>query len=238
MIISEPWMFDLLQKLLPLRKGVFIDIGVNTGQTLIKLKAVQDDREWVGFEPNPKCVYYVSELIKANQFRHCRLIPVGIFSREAILELEFYSDSDTDQAASVIENFRPGEKVFERVFIPVSSFERVNLLLGLQEIGIIKIDVEGAETEVMDSLRDALRKLRPLVMMEILPCYTSDNETRIGRQSQIEEMLRLLEYRIFRVMKPDGIKLEGLAPIAEIGIHGDLNMCEYVMAPAEIAGSI
>ena len=36
--ITEFWMCNLIRKLLSLKKGVFIDVGINIGQTLIKLQ--------------------------------------------------------------------------------------------------------------------------------------------------------------------------------------------------------
>jgi FkbM family methyltransferase len=236
--ISEVWMYELLKILLPLRKGTFIDIGVNLGQTLIKLRSVDRDMEWVGFEPNPKCVYYVMQLIKANHFQNCRLLPIGIFDGEEIFELELYSDAESDPSASMIRNFRPGEKVFERMFIPAFSFEKVNQLLKLKQIAIIKIDVEGAEWEVLNSLQSAIRSHRPIIMMEILPCYNIANEQRVMRQEKIEILLSDLNYKLFRVFKPNWIKFEKLEPIEKIGIHDDMNKCEYVMVPAEIADRI
>jgi len=50
-------MIDLLKKILLLKDGVFIDIGMNLGQTLIKLKCVDPNIRYFGFEPNPGCVY-------------------------------------------------------------------------------------------------------------------------------------------------------------------------------------
>lgn len=41
---SEPWMIDLLAALLHQRSGAFLDVGVNVGQTLIKVKAIDSDR--------------------------------------------------------------------------------------------------------------------------------------------------------------------------------------------------
>jgi FkbM family methyltransferase len=236
--ISEVWMYELLKILLPLRKGAFIDIGVNLGQTLIKLRSVDREREWVGFEPNPKCVSYAMQLIKANHFQNCRLLPVGIFDGEEIFELDFYSDAESDPSASMIRNFRPDEKVFERIFIPAFSFDKVNQLLDLKQIAIIKIDVEGAEWEVLNSMQNAIRKHRPILMMEILPCYNLANEPRIMRQQKIEVLLSELSYKLFRVFKPDWKKFVKLESIEKIGIHDNMNMCEYVMVPVEIADMI
>jgi FkbM family methyltransferase len=236
--ISEDWMYVVLNKLLPLFNGAFIDIGVNVGQTLIKLKTVNKDIEWIGFEPNPKCTYYALQLIKSNDFQNCRLVPVGIFNRDDILELEFYSDSDTDPSASLIQNFRPGEKVFDRIIIPVTTFEKANSLLRLSAVAVIKIDVEGAEPEVLNSLQSVINQYRPLLMMEILPCYTTDNEHRIKRQQSIEAILRGLSYKIFRIVKRNLREFEQFESIESIGIHDNLDMCEYVMVPVELADKI
>lgn len=104
-IISETWMIDILQKINNLKQGVFFDVGVNTGQTLIKLKSVNPTIEYIGFEPNPKCVFYVDELIKANQFSNCSLIPVALMQQNELLKLHFYSETATDAAASLIQKF-------------------------------------------------------------------------------------------------------------------------------------
>ena len=123
------------------------------------------------------------------------------------------------------------------MFIPVYCFEKINTLLDLKQIAIIKIDVEGAEWEVLNSMQNPIREQRPLLMMEILPCYSLANEDRIRRQEKIEKLLSGLNYRMFRVIKLDEYKFEKLDPIEKIGIHDDMNGCEYVMAPAEISGN-
>jgi hypothetical protein len=91
---TEPWMIDLLAKVLQKRSGAFLDVGVNVGQTLVKIKALDPDREYIGFEPNPACVFYVQNLINANSFPNCTLIPVGLFTKDCILSLDFLDYPD------------------------------------------------------------------------------------------------------------------------------------------------
>src|SRR2546423_15720410 len=54
---SEPWMVDALARLFALagRPGL-IDVGVNIGQTPLKLRSIDRDRRYVGFETNPFCI--------------------------------------------------------------------------------------------------------------------------------------------------------------------------------------
>src|SRR5687767_11314100 len=65
--LSEEWMCDVIEKLLSVKTGGFIDIGVNVGQTLIKLKLVDANVSYIGFDPNPVCVFYTKTLIKKNK---------------------------------------------------------------------------------------------------------------------------------------------------------------------------
>lgn len=77
-VSSEPWLSGALIKLLPLRKGLFVDVGANLGQTLIKLKSIKPARGYVGFEPNPACVFYLRELIRRHAFENSEIIPAGL----------------------------------------------------------------------------------------------------------------------------------------------------------------
>ena len=59
-------MSEVIQRLFKLKSGAFIDVGVNLGQTLLKVAAIDPGRAYVGFEPNPACVDYVWKLIETN----------------------------------------------------------------------------------------------------------------------------------------------------------------------------
>jgi hypothetical protein len=63
--------------------------------------------------------------------------------------------------------------------------------------------------------------------------YDVRNVERVQRQSTIEDLLRQIEYRVFRIMKAPSGTLCGLQPIEAIGIHGDLQLCDYVLCHAE-----
>jgi FkbM family methyltransferase len=230
LFMSEPWMIDLLKAIVPLSKGTFVDVGVNVGQTLLKLKSVSPDTGYIGFEPNPNCVYYVNSLIQLNQFDKIELVPVGISTKTELGKLHFYSNTETDSAASIVEDFRPDERVARSEYIPVFSFEEIARKVSLGDISIVKIDVEGGELEVLQSLEAHIMAKNPFILIEILPVYTKENVRRLERQNKIEELIRKWDYSINRVKKQNDI-LVGIAEIQEIGIHKNLNDCEYVLVP-------
>ncbi len=62
----EPWMDAAYSAALNSKKGIFIDVGANTGQTLLKVLSFDRDREYLGFEPQLDCCYFIEKFIKEN----------------------------------------------------------------------------------------------------------------------------------------------------------------------------
>jgi FkbM family methyltransferase len=230
--ISEKWMMDLFDRLLPFKKGVFIDIGVNTGQTLLKLKAKDNQRIYIGFEPNPNCIFYVQELIRSNKFTNITLYPIGLADKTQLVELNFFTTAATDSAASIITDFRKGSTVYRKEIIPCSKFSDINLALP-EDIAFVKIDVEGAELEVLEGIKSLLIEYRPFIIIEILPVYNMSNADRLHRQQAIERLLSELGYMVLRILKQGDSEVKSLEIISEIGVHSNLNYCDYVLSPRE-----
>lgn len=229
--LSEPWMTELLKLMKPVFNGHFVDVGVNMGQTLIKTQALFDQFEYIGFEPNPVCVNYAQDLIKQNAFKNCNLVPVGISNKESVLKLHFFNAEETDPSASIVENFRPDEKVVHSVFVPVFNLDYIRQFLPNAQNSFLKIDVEGAELEVLSGLRDWLIETQPIIVIEILPVYKAENTQRLNRQNQLENLMKETGYLINRIKKEPKISLELLK---EIGIHGSVEDSDYILCPASM----
>jgi len=224
-------MESLLKRLLDHQPGVFVDVGVNLGQTLVKVKACDPLREYVGFEPNPQCVAYVQSLVKANHFRNCVLLPVGLFTADRVLALHLFSGHGHDPSASMIENFRQSSQSATKIFVPVFRFESVASHLGSNPVGIVKIDVEGAELEVIQSLENLIKRDHPVILIEVLPAYSNTNTARIERQNQLVEIFSAADYVMLRIEKTAANTLSGLKHVKEIEVHSSIALCDYVVVP-------
>ena len=233
LFMTEIWMVQVLKQILKIKPGAFIDVGVNIGQTLIKLRSVDEEREYIGFEPNPACVFYTEELIKKNNFLNTVVIPVGISDKNDVLTLNLYSENDLlDSSASIIENFRT-QKIFKKLFVPVFSTETIRKLFS--NIGIIKVDVEGAELKVVESFKEIISTERPFVLIEILPSYEKSNTFRIESSDKIVSIISDLKYDIYRVIKNPDNSLNDIIKINEIPVHSDLSLCDYIFVPKELS---
>ncbi len=225
--MSELWMIDLIDKI-KLKEGAFLDVGANAGQTLLKLRAL-NEMDYVGFEPNFKCVTYLNDLIKLNNFKNVDIIPVGISSYNGLLPLYSYNGG-LDSSATIIKGFKTQE-VKEKFLVPVLNIETINKTIKLGKIDFIKIDVEGAELQVLQSFKNLIISNLPVILLEVLPVNHIQSK-RMQNRIEIQKLLFELNYDIFMIIKTDKKILE-LKQIKEFGIINDLNQCDYLLKPIQ-----
>ena len=233
--LSEPWMTEVLLALRPFYGGHFVDVGVNLGQTLLKAHAVFDGVNYIGFEPNPSCIHYVQELVRRNGLLKTQLLPVAVGAKTEMLKLNFFASDRSDSSATIIENFKQNTPPDHFIFVPVFDFHQVTHFLPANPFPILKIDVEGAELEVLLGLREWIQSFHPLILLEILPVYTAENQTRLERQHKIEELLHTWNYKIARIKKKKEIGLEW---IDTIGIHSRIEDCDYLLSHESLTEKI
>jgi hypothetical protein len=114
----------------------------------------------------------------------------------------------------------------------VSAGDDIIASLQIQNIAVIKIDVEGAEMDVLNGLRGTLGKVRPFLICEILPLGKVDEDIRklrIGRSATILALLREFDYTIFQIDETNG----ELAALDEFEVHDDYSRCQFCFCPAE-----
>jgi FkbM family methyltransferase len=230
--LNELWFPDLLENILKIKKGIFLDIGANTGQTLLELRSVESDMIYYGFEPNPFCSSYCLNLIKLNKIKNSFIIPVGIYHENSILNM--YLVSEADSGGTIIEDLRPGHRLNEKYFVPLMRFSDVNKTINFNDVSIIKIDVEGSELQVLESFEGIINECKPIIICEILWAH---NEAKLDffeeKNLIIIKFLKKIHYNIYRIIKTDkGNKIKSLIKLDKIEnqIYSSDNMdfCDYL----------
>ncbi len=228
------WMSNVVKKLLCLREGIFLDIGANLGQTLLIVKSFDQNMEYFGFEPNSQCVFYIKELINANNFKRCAIIPIGLSIQSDVKA--FYKKGRTDGAATVLQGFRKGDEwIYPSDYVPVFRGDDVIKSLDLNNIAFIKVDVEGGELNVLQGLKNTIMKSRPFIICEILPAYSKklkERKDRKNRQDALMEMIKQNAYQVFRILADSNGKIE-YKQLEFIEVHSNLALCDYLFVPNE-----
>ena len=230
---QELWLDKLLTALnrtVPIYS--FIDIGVNVGQTLLKIKSINPDVKYVGFEPNPFCCSFTQQIISINSLNNCKIIPCGLSDKNQILEL-FMSGKDNilDSSASVVKGFRKRESINTQ-FVTVLKLDEIIEDLHIEGIDVLKIDIEGAELEAVRGMLYTLKHYKPIVIMEVLPSYNSENEFRLSRQNKLAELLSELKYNIFQIRNKVGAT--HFEKVIGFPVHANINESDYLLLPEHI----
>ena len=195
MELKKEWLDLLIEKFaFPQSTKTFVDVGVNVGQTLLRLKTIYPEADYLGFEPNSTCTAYVQKLIKANKFKNATVQNVGLATEIGILQLE--KETDTDSRASVVSNLRPN----------LFSAKESVLVIDYQSfylekaVNFIKVDVEGAEYEVLKGMEKAIKKHQPIITCEVLDTHSAAVfDFMQERATQLCEMLKSWNYTIVRL---------------------------------------
>lgn len=170
-IWQRSWKTEIIKNLVDPHNGTFIDVGANLGQTLLDLYTVHPKASWLGFEPNAECSHYVRHLIATKALENHKLVPIALTDSELkILSLHINSLDSTDSSASLLAHLRPtyAKRHFNLQLVPCFPFDDIRASLNINRIGFVKIDVEGAELEVLMGMRANLAECRPLVLCEVL----------------------------------------------------------------------
>jgi FkbM family methyltransferase len=157
----EPEEVALISRVLP-RMDVFVDVGANLGYyTCI---ALQRGKPVLSFEPqeqNLRCL--VRNLIANGWQDKAEVFPLALGSRPGLLTL--YGASGP--SASLVRNWAGYSSRHQRV-VPVSTLDRI---VGAQYGGqrlLIKIDVEGAEYQVLEGALATLSlDPKPVWLLEV-----------------------------------------------------------------------
>lgn len=233
--VKPDFIFNLFRSVKMSDKGCFLDIGVNVGQTLLKFRSCRDNA-YIGFEPNPSCVYYLNNLISANKMKQATIIPVGLSSSNTVAS--FFQKSDADTAGTMVNDLRPDYYSQDDInYIPVFTLDSLDVLAG-RKPELIKIDVEGAESEVLAGMTGVIQEHKPAIICEVLDTHTQENVAIMQpRADKLVATVHSLDYKIYRLDHSMGsikheevseIKLRKWVPESEF-----LN--DYVFLPSNVA---
>ncbi len=143
-----------------------------------------------GFDPTPKSRAWLAKQNLPSQFQ---IHNVGLAAKSGVLT--FTAPSAENFASwSATHREGPSEDV-ETVALPVESLEAVCERLQLSDIDVLKMDIEGSENEVIESLESS--KIRPAQIL--VEFHHRIHRTDFSRTKKAVETLESMGYRLFYV---------------------------------------
>lgn len=158
----EQEILDLIKHLAACGPGqVFLDVGANLGHH--SLFASRHFSKVLAFEPYPPVRARLLDVVKQNSIGNIAVHGAGLGSATA--EVSFFAPPDTNLGSG---SFRPQ---YSELNTPYALLQVVvgdeYLKDKINAVDVIKIDVEGYESEVLKGLRLTLERYRPGVILEL-----------------------------------------------------------------------
>jgi FkbM family methyltransferase len=160
-------------KLLETKTCIF-DIGANIGYYSVLAAAKLEGRgELHCFEPREDLFHRLSRNIRLNNFTCAYLNQLAVSDRDGQAYLLIPTDPSAQSNASLIEGFMGMEQQKGRL-VDVARIDSYCSNRNIKSIDLLKIDVEGAELQVLQGVGSILDSTLPDIILEVLDPYDKD----------------------------------------------------------------
>lgn len=137
------------------RNPVIIDIGANIGDSIFYFKWLYPESEIFAFEPHPEAFEYLKRNIKRNTFSKIHPYNFGLSDKKQSVNL-FVGDSNILGSSTILSDVKYKDGMKEAKKIKLEKISTLKEITKLKEIDLIKIDIEGAESELFNDLQKIL----------------------------------------------------------------------------------
>jgi len=180
-IISPGWESWIWNHLKVAKGDVFLDVGAHIGKYTIPIaKIVGENGLVIAVEPHPINYKTLLENIRLNGLKNVIALNIAAWSENRKMTLFI---GDKTSLHSTKKDFGRGS-----IIVNAKALDNVLNELKVERVNWIKIDVEGAEFEVLKGLQNTLRKQRPTLIVEIWE-----------EQNKIEDFISKLGYTLEKI---------------------------------------
>ena len=176
------------------RDMVLFDVGSNIGETLLNFaKLTGDNGKVYGFEPVPYSFNKCSNNILLNRFNNVSVSQIALSNKEETL---FFHEANNNNSGGVFmnKNNTPGSYKVEGITLD-AYVERI----GITHLDLIKVDVEGFETNVLKGASETCRKFRPNLFVEV------DDINLKNQGSSASELIALITSYGYQISKIESL---------------------------------
>lgn len=145
--------------------SVCLDVGAQMGYLSLAMATAADRRTVVhSFEPESNNAARLRENVALNSLSNITLHQTAVSTVDGSLKLYLSNDRNAGTHSTVFIESNVSSEFVEIPSITLESFAREK---RLSSIDLIKIDVEGAEIDVINGALTVLKQHKPLVIMEL-----------------------------------------------------------------------
>jgi FkbM family methyltransferase len=152
--------------------SVFYDVGANVGFHALTANRIINSGKIYAFEPMPAVREIFGKHISLNQkliiSNTIKLLPIAISNEEK--QVEFSNDVEHRDGNTYIKESYVFSGTENKITVQCRSIDGL-IKQGYDKPGIIKIDVEGAEYDVLIGAKDTLQQCQPNILLATHDCH-------------------------------------------------------------------
>jgi len=141
-------------------KIVFIDVGANIGRYSLFLAKKFPKVNVVAIEPGPEAFLALVKGIKINGLNNVIALNVAAFDIDGFVTLY---RKHSPSISSIVSK----ENAFQAIKVASRRLDSIIKELDINQVDIVKIDVEGAELHVLQGFRSSITRFKPRIIIEI-----------------------------------------------------------------------
>lgn len=164
----EPLITKLLLRLLK-QGDIFVDVGAHAGRyALLTSHKVGSKGLVIALEPIPDVYTTLLENIRTNNIINIRTIPVAAWNKDDIHIEMLMPPGRGSATAKELHHFSGLKLAGTKMMVKAITLDTLlSKILEVPRVIAIKIDVEGAEVEVLQGAKDTLRTFKPKLIIEV-----------------------------------------------------------------------
>ena len=209
--------WDFLKKIIGYipKDAIIFDIGANVGLLSLPLaKLVVPHGKVFAYEPDSENFNQLKKNIQINELENLIPLPLALQDNTHVTTLQFHirrsidGDGNLNRGLSSLKAISLHEK--NVVSVQASTVDAQVQQLHLPRVDFMKIDVEGAETQVLMGAQKTITSFHPLIQYE----YNNSLDKILNESNTIKTFMFLKEhgYRQFYIQNETAKITEMLSP--------------------------
>ena len=183
---------DIIERFTPKQGDIVVDIGAHIGlYTIISSKRVGTNGKVVAIEADPGNFEMLNRNIKLNQLTNVIPLNYAVYSKETKIKLYLPSgESGFTKYNTIMSDWVNTKDKFVEVNANTLDYLLQSKGIREEEVNWIKIDVEGAEFEVLKGATNVLSKSKDIALL--MELHGPPNIYR----PKVQELLNLYNFKI------------------------------------------
>ena len=205
---------------------ICLDLGANVGMVTLALASLVPNGHVYAFEGSPETTLALKETLRANRLANASAEHVVV--GRAAEKVDFFDIPDMRSSGHYLpmnsgrHATSVSQDTSQSVPLETKSVDQIVQELGLQRLDFMKIDVEGAELDVLEGAAETFRRFSPLVVMEF-NSYAFMHLREIAPREALRQIFKCFrEVYYFKDRTGELIQLENSEKSRERFLHDNL----------------